>query len=556
MERVASFLLMVLVAGTATRGQTEAKSPKEDLGTISGVVMKMAGSVPLRKARAWLQSTDDPRRSISALTDAAGKFTLKDIEPGSYRLSISRAGFVTEQYGRRKPGGPGAILTLRAKQEMKLEFRLIPSGVISGKILDEDGEPLPIVSVLALKQIYADGKRTLGTMARAETNDLGEYRLHGLPPGRYFVSANYLSWNRFGDQGEMISADEQAHPEGYAKMYYPGTADAWKAEAITVKPGEEVSSIEMLMRPVTVHRVRGHVYNQITHRPATGATVLLIPQKESRQWESMLQAELRKSDGSFELSEVTPAEYVLAVYWFDEGKSYVSRQTLVVGNADVEGIAMTISPGATINGRMVWDGRPSLEQDELTIMAQPVDIPFAFEGQMRVNRDNTFVLREVGEGTYRAIVNGQSKDCYIKDVRYGEASGLKDGFTVAKGEGSNLEITVSSHGARVEGTVMDANGLPLPGVAVALVPEALRRDQFRLYKSQNTDQYGHFDLRGITPGEYKVFSWEEAEQDAWQDAEFLKPFESKGERVILNDDDKKDVKITVISAIKGEEVKP
>ena len=77
-----------------------------------------------------------------------------------------------------------------------------------------------------------------------------------------------------------------------------------------------------------------------------------------------------------------------------------------------------------------------------------------------------------------------------------------------------------------------------------------------MYKSQNTDQYGHFDLRGITPGEYKVFSWEEAEQDAWQDAEFLKPFESKGERVILNDDDKKDVKITVISAIKGEEVKP
>jgi hypothetical protein len=153
-------------------------------------------------------------------------------------------------------------------------------------------------------------------------------------------------------------------------------------------------------------------------------------------------------------------------------------------------------------------------------------------------------------------VNGQSKDCYVKDVRYGETSGLKDGFAVAKGEASNLEITISSHGARVQGIVMDANGLPLPGVSVALVPEASRRDQFRLYKTQNTDQYGHFELRGIAPGEYKIFGWEEVEQDAWQDAEFLKPFESKGERVILNDDDKKDVKITVISAKSEDEAKP
>ena len=331
MKRLLLFLSIVSLAASSARAQKDSKTAKEDLGSISGIVVKMAGSVPLRKARAWLQSTDDPRRSVSAITDAAGKFTLKEIEPGAYQLSISRVGFVTEQYGRRKPGGPGAILTLRPKQEMKLEFRLIPSGVISGKILDDDGEPLPTVVVLAQKQAYLDGKKTLSNVGRSETNDLGEYRIYGLPPGRYFVSSIYFRWNRFGNQfgeGDLAGTDDQSHSEGYAKIYYPGTPDAGKAESITVKPGEEVSSIEMLMRQVTVHRVRGHVYNQVTHKPGAGATVFLVPNKDSRQWDSVNPVDVQKSDGSFEIPEVVPGAYNLVVYWYDDGKPYIADRHL------------------------------------------------------------------------------------------------------------------------------------------------------------------------------------------------------------------------------------
>jgi hypothetical protein len=98
------------------------------------------------------------------------------------------------------------------------------------------------------------------------------------------------------------------------------------------------------------------------------------------------------------------------------------------------------------------------------------------------------------------------------------------------GAAGTLEITISSPGARVQGSVADSDGLPAVGVRVVPVPEPSRRTQFTLFKEQTTDQYGHLELRGIAPGDFKLFSWEEAESGAWEDPEFLKPFEQKGRK--------------------------
>jgi protocatechuate 3,4-dioxygenase beta subunit len=94
---------------------------------------------------------------VAAVTDADGRFALKEIEPGSYRLYVTRVGFVAEEYGRRKPDTSGAILTLHAGQDLKdLQFRVVPAGVMFGKIYDDDGEPLPNVIVNAVRQVYLE----------------------------------------------------------------------------------------------------------------------------------------------------------------------------------------------------------------------------------------------------------------------------------------------------------------------------------------------------------------------------------------------------------------
>jgi hypothetical protein len=310
------------------------------------------------------------------------------------------------------------------------------------------------------------------------------------------------------------------------------------------------------MREVAVFRIRGHVYNQITHKSGTQTEVFLMPKTRTREWGGEQRSLIQKQDGSFEIADVLPGSYVLTAMWFDEGKAHIARVPLDVGNADVDGVSITITPGTDISGRIIWEGAPSLEQDELSVMAEAPDSMFNFEGGARVTSTNAFVLKGVGDGTYVARVWGEGKDCYVKDVQYAGSSALIDGFAVKAGAAGTLEITISSHGARVQGTVADSDGLRAVGVRVVLVPEPSRRAQSRLFKEQTTDQYGHFELRGIAPGDYKLFSWEEAESGAWEDPEFLKPFEGKGEKITLEEGDQKTLNLTAIRTKTAESLKP
>jgi hypothetical protein len=550
---------LLLTSSLAAQGPTLSSPPsgttKKDECSIAGTVVKLAGSEPLTKVRVHLQSMDDRTRAISTVTNAVGRFELMGIDAGRYRLTVSRVGFVTQEYGQKTTDDPGAVLSLRSGQELKdLLFRLIPSGVIAGRILDEDGEPLPSVNVTASREVYSEGKRTLSMGATVETNDLGEYRLFGLSPGRYFVSAVYPRWSRSG--GGEDSGSSGLEQQGYAKMYYPGATDFGNAIPTVLEGGEEIPSTDILLRKVLTYRIRGRVYNQITHKPGTGTNVLLMPKTNRREWGSEQQASVQKQDGSFEIPEVLPGSYLLTAFWFDQGKIYSTRMPVEVGSADVEGLAVTIAPGISINGRIIWDGKPSLDKDELTVTPMPVDLNFIFRSSTRVTQGNFFTLKDIGEGTYLAEVGGESKDCYIKNVQYGSSSALEDGFTVVRAAPATLEITISSHGARVQGTVADKDGLPAAGVWVVLVPELAHRTQDRLYKTLTTDQYGHFNLRGIPPGEYKLFSWEEVESGAWEDPEFLKPFEEKGEKIVLQEGDQKTLSLATIRTKSQAEAKP
>jgi len=127
---------------------------------------------------------------------------------------------------------------------------------------------------------------------------------------------------------------------------------------------------------------------------------------------------------------------------------------------------------------------------------------------------------------------------------------------VKGGAAGTLEITLSSRGARVQGAVADSDGLPAVGVRVVLVPEPSHRTQSTLFKEQPTDQYGHFELRGIAPGDYKLFSWEEVESGSWEDPEFLKDFEKEGEKISLQEGDQKTLNLTAIPSTTSESAKP
>ena len=134
--------------------------------------------------------------SYTTTTGADGKFAMKDLAPGSYRLSARRNGFVSAEYGAKRTSGTGTILELEKGQSRAgIEFKLTPHSVIAGRVIDETGEPVAGASVRAIRYgyQYGRGRKQAIQTGSATTNDLGEYRLFGLAPGRYFVVARDVS---------------------------------------------------------------------------------------------------------------------------------------------------------------------------------------------------------------------------------------------------------------------------------------------------------------------------------------------------------------------------
>jgi hypothetical protein len=160
--------------------------------------------------------------------------------------------------------------------------------------------------------------------------------------------------------------------------------------------------------------------------------------------------------------------------------------------------------------------------------------------------DLSFTQPRVAAGRYEVrVFESEPRRLYVKTIRSGETDVLTEGLTVSGGA-VPLEITMASDGARVEGVVTNGDGQPLLGATVALVPRDGLRERWDLYRVVVTDHLGRYALDPAAPGEYKVFAWEEVEEYAWRDPDFLKEYEKRGERLTLEAGERKSVKLQAL----------
>jgi hypothetical protein len=383
---------------------------------------------------------------------------------------------------------------------------------------------------------------------------MGEFRLFGLSPGRYLIAAEPETWNRVVGDREFSGADKSDGERGYAKLYYPGVTDSGKASAITVKEGDEIASIDILMKQVTVYRVRGKVVNLLpkpSGRNWSQVEVLRINQGAG--WESVGATSAGDADGSFDIREIPPGNYRIRAMWrADDGRMHVTQQDFIVGNADLEGLTLTIGEGVNMLGRVTWDGAPKLERRGLVIAAISTENQLFPGTSAEVDDHNQFMLKDVHDGEFRLDAWGISKDGYIKEVRYSDSIVPDATIRVAKGAGGPLEITLGSRGAHVQGTVLNEDTLPAVGVWAVAIPDKKTR---RASYSGNTDRYGHFEVRGLPPGKYKLFSWTGLQLGDWEDPELLKAYEAKATVIEVNEGDTKTVELKLIPVKEAEVAK-
>lgn len=500
--------------------------------SIEGRVVKAGNGEPLKKARVTLRKAEGRDQPNTIATDADGRFMLKDIEPGRYQLWVERNGYVRQEYGQPNPNRPGTALTLQKGQRVRdVLFRLLPAAVIAGRVVDEDHEPLPSVQVQALRYHYIRGKREMAFVASASTNDLGEYRLYGLAPGRYFLSATYRPGVMFYGSSAAVRRDDSDADEGYVPIFYPGTNDAARATWLELHAGEEVGGMDFILLPTRTVRVRGRVLNAVTGGTARGAMVALMPRGTTYGFFFKNQMPVEDAQGNFEIRGVAPGSYTIAAMWWEEGKSYAARQPLDVGNADAQAISLVIAPGTDLSSRLVIEGKADISLTDLQVNLWPEDATVMGGVGAKVKPDGTFLLQNVADDTYRIFVGNVPPDYYLKAATLGPENVLEKGLSIRRGQDLRLELVVSSAGGRIEGQVLTEEQLPATGCIVSLIPEPRYRSRTALFKSSTTDQFGRFTLRGIPPGEYKLFAWDDIEPDAYLDPDFLRPYEDKGKSV-------------------------
>lgn len=495
---------------------------KTETCTLEGRVAGAIKGEPVRKATILLFQTGQPQgQRYTTTTGSGGSFAMQDIEPGKYRLMVMRSGYAPTQYGAHSPGHDGITLSLDPGQDLRdLLIQLTPQSVIAGRVLDEDGEPVPQVSLQLFRYGYSDGKRQHEASGFAMTNDLGEYRLFDLAPGRYFLSAT-----------AQIEMDQSTSGPVYAATYYPGTTDAAGAAPLDLRPGMQLRGIDIPIMKTRTVRIRGRTILPAKGQPNQQAHVMLTPRDQSRGFGAQDSGPI-DPQGRFEFRGVAPGAYFVVAQWVQGEIVFSAQQAIDVREHDVENIVLELSPPSELKGLLRVEGGLPENVTDLQIMLEPAASGFLGWLSGRIHNDGSFTVSHVGASQYQMKVQGAGEGYYVKSARLGDKDVLDSGLDAARGIAGSLEVVLSS-GGQVEGVVLNAKDQPAAGATVVAVPE--QRSQWRMYKENTTDQYGRFHIKGVAPGEYKLFAWEDVETGAYEDPEFLKGFESLGESVTIRE---------------------
>ena len=531
--------LLFLLAGPAQLTQP-AVNPADPC-TVQGVVLKADTGEPLHKAMVEMWQEGGPGQRSDATSDNMGRFELKNLEPGRYRLSVQRNGYVRQVYGQTKPDGPGSYLTLSPGQQISdITIQLIPAAVITGHVYDEDGEPVQGAQVTTLRSVYGNGQRELAQAGEGRTNDLGEFRIFGLAPGLYIVEA---------EKQPRLAAALKAEP-GYVPIYYPGVPDAERAAPITVRAGEEFSSADITLQTTHTVTLRGHVISSLSGGPALHAQVYLVSQGTATSGSHVTsQSFVNDPQGVFELRNVTPGAYFLYAFLYRERAEF-ARQPLEVAEADLDGINLMVMPGVDLKGRVRVEGQLDSSVGSLQVSLSPKTTRLFFGGipNDAVKPGGNFLLKNVFDDEYEIYVDGLPGNYFVKSARLDGIDALTAGVTINTRQTPGLlDILVSPNGARIDG-VVSQDQKPFPGASVTLVPDPPHRGEGRLFKSTNTDQLGHFVLQGVPPGDYKLFAWESIDSGAYRSTDFLLPYENRGASIHISEGSSHSVQLDLIPA--------
>jgi hypothetical protein len=502
--------------------------------TLSGTVVNAANGEPLKNTRILAEGGSSEERAIPATTsDAKGHFQLVGLSAGQYRVQGQRNGFLNGFYGARRPESEGTPITLQAGDEVTgLEIKLTPAGVIAGAIHDAEGEPLAGIPVTVHRLRFEEGRRRIVQVGGTYADDLGQYRIPGLAPGKYYVYAQAGKANELDTVTRPEPVTEDHSPKGSPRpltllsALYPGVQDPAAARAVEVGPGARITGVDIVLKRSTTVSVSGRV----SAPPGMRVSSIKLDDVHSENGQLGLHLVARADPkDEFEFRGVPPGNYELTasagipvkalggtVEMFPE--DFKARVPIQVGTSAVENVRLMMQAGAEIEGhvRVAGDETADLTGNQVIFD----DGEFEPDDAM-ISAGNRFKL-SLAVGHYAIRPTLAHGDLVVRSIE-AEGKNLADDSLAISGPGTHaVEITLAHDGGQLAGVALDAGDKPAAGATIILAPKGKLASRADLFKQCQSDQSGRFLMDGITPGEYQVLALDDPEPGAWWDPDFLK----------------------------------
>jgi len=586
-------LLLVVTSFTVLGGYSYSK--QRATASIQGIVMRTDNDplskviVELRGERAT--NPDDPVLATTE-TDGDGKFYLPGVAPGSYKIVTSAQGFVRNVHPQ--------TLALAAGQTVNnVRITMTAGAWISGRIT-EKGQPVSLADVMALRPIYTEGQLTFSPVLADRTNDLGEYNLFWLPPGRYYIVA--ILWDTASAVGFFVNPDgSDINPfwaqrmesravlmrtlgtsigdnEAHVPFYFPGTPDPQSARIVDVRPGAHLRGIDVDTAPMLTRRVRGTITGLSAAATATQplrANVNLRPLGASLNTNAA-QSPTVQADaaGNFEITRAISGRYMLIAV----AGSLTGRVPIEIRDRDVTGVVVPLGSGIRISGRVVIEKPnattpdPALANLRVTLRTDPL-LPGAPAFNATPAPDGSFVIPippanpaaqvvAPPAGEYRVLVTpilipplppdgnpptlpASLQSAYVKSITFGGTDVLNDRLRLQNPTDDQLVIVIGTKPASIEGRILNSQQQPAAATTVVLVHDDTLRYRVN-EKFTSSDLGGRFQFENVPPGSYKLFAWESLEKAAWNDPGLMQEYERYGTPIRLEEGGKMSVELQSI----------
>lgn len=473
--------------------------------------MSDATGKPLSRAVVILKPLDADGSSRLVDTTDTGTFEFTLVKSGRYTFVVQRDGYLPlGGSGPRSSTPPEEFTVSNNAQLGSFAFRLHPAGVIAGSVkYGSDAEPAVGAVVELYREFRVRGRHGFELAASTVTDDRGEYRIHALPPGSYFVAATRQRPPEAAGAVEEPRRDPRGRPlpdEAWAVTFYPNGQKLVEAVPLKIAYGSEALGTDIMLESVSATRIKGRVSSALGGVP--DSISILVDRADAQDGAAIRAAYdvvVNPKTGGFVIQGVTPGPYVLTVDASDDGQRLTARRFLEVTNEAVDDVELLAEPPWSRQGRVVVEGAGSSMASNVRVSLEPHDRSASATSAI-TGPDGRFSIFLQPGATYDAFMHDLPADTYVKSIRAANRDVLRDGL-LAEGFGvrDTIEIVLAMDAGKASGSVMNAAGKPATDAQITLIPDP-PDGRLQQYASGVLASDGSFTISGVAPGRYLILA--------------------------------------------------